>query len=60
MSPFQIRREPFKEFCLLIKRLQNQNKEVKAMPKGKNGKQKNYIPVLDYKEPSKKGGGVNG
>lgn len=30
------------------------------MPKGKNGKQKNYIPVLDYKEPSKKGGDLSG
>lgn len=30
------------------------------MPKAKNGKQKNFIPVLDYKEPTRKGGGVNG
>lgn len=60
ISPFQIRRERFSEFCLLIKRLQTYEPEKNA-PKveKKGGKAKTYIPVKDYKPPEKEVG-VNG
>lgn len=53
MTPFQIRRERMSEFCLLIKRLERHDKGVKEKPKPKDGKERQYIPVTDYK-PIKK------
>ena len=54
MSPFEIRRERFSEFCLLVKRLYKHNEKEQQNPTPKkNGKQKQYIPVTDYK-PIKK------
>jgi hypothetical protein len=58
MSPFQLRRERFSEFCLLVSRinkLKGKDEQTQAEPQ----KKKNFIPVTDYK-PIKKGGGVNG
>ena len=51
MSPFQLRRERFSEFCLLVKRLKKSN-EKKQNPKEKP-KQK-FIPVTDFKDPLKR------
>lgn len=51
MSPFELRRERFSEFCLLVKRLKKYQATDKARPISKdgNGKKKTYIPVTDYK-----------
>lgn len=57
MSPFQIRRERFSEFCLLIKRLNERADRIENTPKTKDGKQLNFIPVLDYDEEVAKNGG---
>jgi hypothetical protein len=53
LSPFQIRRERFSEFCLLVKRLRTHDKTEIQKPKTKNGKEKRVIPVTDYKDPKK-------
>ncbi len=62
ISPIQLRKERFSEFCLLVKRLEKHDEKAEAeaqeSPKnvqGKNGKPKIYLPVTDYK-PIKKGG----
>jgi hypothetical protein len=63
ISPFEIRRERFSEFCLLVKRLkkQGENKENKLTTQTTDGKKKrNFIPVTDYKEPKRQGGDLNG
>lgn len=63
ISPFQLRRERFSEFCLLVKRLKKQSKrtESKVNLKTTDGKpQRKMIPVTDYKEPKKRGGEMNG
>ena len=53
LSPFQIRRERFSEFCLLVQRLRTHDKTETVKPKTKDGKEKRYIPVTDYREPKK-------
>ena len=53
LSPFQLRKERLTEFCVLVKRLVKHDKKQKEKPKTKDGKEQNFIPVMDYK----KGGG---
>lgn len=59
VSPFQLRKERLSEFCLLVKRLKNHSEKAEKKPATitkKDGKEKRYLPVTDYK-PIKKGGG---
>lgn len=52
ISPFQVRRERFSEFCLLVARLKNYSQKAEKAPKTitkKDGKEKKYLPVMDYK-----------
>ena len=53
LSPFEIRKQRFSEFCVLVKRLLKYDMKQKEKPKTKDGKEQNFIPVMDYK----KGGG---
>ena len=62
ISPFELRRERFSEFCLLVLRLHNYTKKQEKNPKtidAKDGKTKKYLPVTDYK-PIKKEVARNG
>jgi hypothetical protein len=62
ISPFQIRRERFSEFCLLIKRTNSRAERLKKQPQGNtnNGqKKKKFLPIKDYK-PIKKEVAKNG
>ena len=49
ISPFQLRRERFSEFLLLSKRLQKVSSKESSTD-NKKGKNKNFIPVTDYKK----------
>ena len=62
ISPFQIRRERFSEFCLLVRNLEkfNETKTGKPTTVTTGGKTKKYLPVTDYKEPIKKEVASNG
>ena len=53
LSPFDIRKQRLSEFCVLVKRLNKYEKKKQEKPKTKDGKEQNFIPVMDYK----KGGG---
>lgn len=60
MTPFQIRRERFSEFCLMLRRLYLHDQKQEKTPKqNTDGKEKNFVKVTDYK-PISKGVGVNG
>lgn len=54
MSPFQLRRERFSEFCLLVKRYIAFSKKEGEVQKTMDGKEKKFIKVTDYK-PIKRG-----
>lgn len=49
LSPFQLRKERLCEFCVLVKRLIKHDQKQKEKPKTKDGKEQNFIPVMDYK-----------
>ena len=47
MSPFELRKERFSEFCLLARRLKKVVKNEQPKQKDKDGKIKRMIPVLN-------------
>jgi hypothetical protein len=57
MSPFEVRRERFSEFCILIKRIERQSerKGNGNTQKTKNGKIKHTVKVLDDMPSTKDG-----
>ena len=62
ISPFELRRERFSEFCLLVLRLQKYTEKQDEKPTTTtktDGKKKKYLPVTDYK-PIKKEVARNG